>query len=127
MESTSGVADGVVNVPEGGGAARGLGERFQPDLLHGSGNYSVPLGAPRGPNDLKPSLSLRYSTGIGNGPLGMGWRLAGPLEIRRRTDRGTPRYEDASDEFVLSGAETLIPVGDGGIGRVPTRSFGIFA
>jgi RHS repeat-associated protein len=102
-----------LSLPQGGGGTRGLGERFQPDLLRGSGNFSVPLAASRGPNDLRPSLSLRYSTGMGNGPLGMGWRLTGPLEIRRRTDRGVPRYDDANDEFVLSGAETLVPVGEG--------------
>ena len=113
METSSGVADGLVGLPQGGGGVRGLGDRFQPDLLRGSGNFSIPIAAPRGPNELKPSLSLRYSTGIGNGPVGMGWRLAGPLEIRRRTDRGTPRYEDAKDEFVLAGAETLVPVGAG--------------
>jgi RHS repeat-associated protein len=113
METTSGVAGGVLDLPQGGGGVRGLGERFQPDLLRGSGNFSVPIPAPRGPNDLKPSLALKYSTGLGNGPVGMGWRLAGPLEIRRRTDRGVPTYDDARDEFVLSGAETLVPVGGG--------------
>jgi RHS repeat-associated protein len=113
METTSGVADGIIDLPQGGGGVRGLGDRFQPDLLRGSGNYSIPIAAPRGPNDLKPSLALRYSTGIGNGPLGMGWRLTGPLEVRRRTDRGVPLYDDERDEFVLSGAETLVPVGGG--------------
>lgn len=113
METSSGVDDGITNLPQGGGAVRGLGDRFQPDLLRGSGNFSIPIAAPRGPNDLRPSLSLRYSTGVGNGPLGLGWLLSGPLEIRRRTDRGVPRYDDALDEFVLSGAETLVPVGGG--------------
>lgn len=113
METTSGVAGGLLNLPQGGGGSRGLGDRFQPDLLRGSGTFSIPIPAPRGPNELKPALSLRYSTGIGNGPLGLGWRLGGPLEIRRRTDRGLPRYDDARDEFVLSAAETLVPVGGG--------------
>ena len=30
--------------------------------------------------------------------------------ISRRTDRGVPRYDDAADVFVLSGAEELAPV-----------------
>lgn len=113
METTSGIDDSVLDLPQGGGAVRGLGDRFQPDLLRGGGNFGIPIAAPRGPNELQPSLGLRYSTGTGNGPLGVGWRLAGPLEIRRRTDRGVPRYDDARDEFVLSGAETLVPLGDG--------------
>jgi RHS repeat-associated protein len=82
-------------------------------MLKGTGNYSVPLAAPKGPNELAPSLSLRYSTGQGNGPFGLGWRLAGASEISRRTDRGVPLYDDDLDEFVLSEAETLVPVGGG--------------
>jgi RHS repeat-associated protein len=113
MESTSGVEDGILSLPQGGGAVRGLGDRFQPDLLRGSGNFSIPISALRGPNDLQPSLGLRYSTGAGNGPLGLGWRLTGPLEIRRRTDRGLPLYDDDRDEYVLGGAETLVHLGDG--------------
>jgi RHS repeat-associated protein len=113
MEATSGVLEGLLALPDGGGSLRGLGDRFQPDMLKGTGNYSVPIAVPKGPNELAPGLSLRYSTGQGNGPFGMGWRLGGATEIRRRTDRGVPRYDDAADEFVLSEAETLVPVGGG--------------
>jgi RHS repeat-associated protein len=67
---------------------------------------------PAGPADTRPSISLRYSTGLGNGPFGMGWELNGLLSIQRRTDTGVPRY-DGTDEFQLSGADVLVPVGDG--------------
>src|ERR671925_1948103 len=113
MEAGSGVLSGLLSLPQGGGSLHGLGDRFQPDLLKGTGNYSVPISVPKGPADLSPSLSLRYSTGLGNGPFGLGWRLGGVFEIRRRSDRGVPRYDDGIDEFVFSEAETLVPVGDG--------------
>ena len=40
----------------------------------------------------------------------MGWNVDVP-SITRRTDKGLPQYRDAeeSDEFVLSGAEVLVP------------------
>ncbi|MGL5857035.1 MAG: toxin TcdB middle/N-terminal domain-containing protein [Angustibacter sp.] len=110
METTSGA--GAVSLPTGGGALTSVGERFQPDPVRGTGSYGVPIVVPAGPGQVRPSLSLRYSTAQGTGPFGLGWRLAGPMTISRRTDRGVPAYTD-DDEFVLSGAETLVPVGGG--------------
>jgi RHS repeat-associated protein len=53
---------------------------------------------------------LDYSSGMGNGPFGLGWGL-GLGAITRRTDKGLPRYDDAvdSDIFILAGAEDLVP------------------
>ena len=109
MEVTSGILEGLLALPNGGGALRALGERFQPDLLRGTGNYSIPISALEGPNRLKPDLQLRYSTGQGNGPFGLGWRL-NLMEIRRRTDRGLPKY-DANDEFLLGESDILVHLG----------------
>ena len=58
---------------------------------------------------LSPHLTLTYSSALGNGPFGLGWSLEVP-RISRRTDRGVPTYDDASDIFVLSGAEELAAV-----------------
>lgn len=110
MKVTSGIQEGLLSQPSGGGAMRSLGERFQPDLLKGSGNYSIPIKAPKGPNEFCPGLALRYSTGLGNGLFGMGWQLTGPLFILRRSDKGLPTY-GLSDEFILGGGEVLVPVG----------------
>ena len=112
MREDSGAAPGLTSVPEGGGGVASLGDRFEPDLLRGSGSYAVPLHLPRGPNDLQPSLGLTYSSGSGNGPFGQGWRLGLP-RIERRTDRGVPVYDDDLDTFVLGDAEELVPVGGG--------------
>lgn len=111
MEETSGTNAAGVTRPTGDGGLHSLGERFQPDLLRGTGGYEVPLQVPAGPGETRPSLSLRYSTGLGNGSFGMGWELTGLLEVRRRTDLGVPRYGE-HDEFQLAGGEVLVPVGD---------------
>ena len=43
------------------------------DALGGSASYSVPLILPDGTNEIKPSVSISYSSG--NGHLGAGWAL----------------------------------------------------
>ena len=100
---------GGISVPAGGGALKGIGETFQPDLHTGTANLSVPIPLPPGRGALTPTLTLAYSSGNGNGPFGLGWSLAVP-RISRRTDHGIPVYDDAVDVFVLSGAEELAPV-----------------
>ena len=109
MEATSGTD--VLARPSGGGALRSLGESFTPDLLRGSGSYAVPIEVPAGPNGLRPSLTLRYSTGQGNGPYGLGWQLAGPPSITVGTEDGVPRY-DGTDPLLLGG-DVLVDVGGG--------------
>src|SRR5215471_12855815 len=109
MPDKSGVAEQIISIPKGGGELKGLGEKFQPDLHTGTGNFSIPIAVPSGRNGFQPQLSLNYSTGAPNGPFGLGWTLSVP-GIRRRTRLGVPTYDDASDVFVLSGAEDLTPV-----------------
>jgi RHS repeat-associated protein len=111
MREASGVSANLRSLPGGGGGVSPLGDRFQPDLVKGTGNYQIPLHFPQGPNELRPGIRLTYSTGFGNGPFGLGWGL-NPLRIERRTDRGVPTY-DASDRFVLAGGALLIDVGSG--------------
>ena len=109
MREESGIAPGLAALPSGGGGISALGDRFQPDLVRGSGSYAVSINAPKGPNELQPSLTLSYSTGSGNGPFGLGWRL-NVMRIERRSDRGIPSYTD-DDTFVLGDAEVLVAVG----------------
>ena len=104
-----GVTEPGIGVPSGGGALKGIGETFQPDLHTGTANFSVPIPLPLGRGALAPGLTLAYSSGNGNGPFGLGWTLAVP-QVGRRTDRGVPVYDDTVDVFVLSGAEELVPV-----------------
>ncbi|WP_292833510.1 toxin TcdB middle/N-terminal domain-containing protein [Microbacterium sp.] len=108
METSSGTD---LHGARGGGGLRGLTDAFQPDLLRGTGNYAVPIDAPAGPGGIRPSLGIRYSTGQGNGPYGMGWQLTGLLTITRGTERGIPSYDDTDD--LLLGGDTLVAVGGG--------------
>ena len=101
----------AVSLPKGGGAIRGMGEKFAANPVTGTGSMSVPIATSPGRGGFGPQLSLAYDSGAGNGPFGFGWSLSIP-QITRKTDKGLPRYDDAteSDVFLLSGAEDLVPV-----------------
>src|SRR4029453_14285736 len=103
MSNKSGIAEQVISLPTGGGALRGIGETFQPNLFSGTGNHSIPLALSQGRNGFGPTLVLEYSSGNGNSAFGFGWQLSIP-RITRKTEKGLPRYDD-SDVFVMSGAE----------------------
>ena len=98
-----------VTLPKGGGAIRGIDETFQANPVTGSAGFTIPLPSSPGRSGFQPSLALSYDSGAGNGPFGLGWQLGIP-SIRRKTDKGLPRYQDAndSDTFVLAGAEDLV-------------------
>jgi RHS repeat-associated protein len=101
----------IPTLPKGGGAIRGIGEKFAANAVTGTGSTSVPLATSPGRSGFGPHLSLSYDSGSGNGPFGFGWTLSTPA-ISRKTDKGLPRYRDAeeSDAYLLSGAEDLVPV-----------------
>src|SRR5260370_977558 len=100
-----------ISLPKGGGAIRGIGEKFAANPVTGTGSMSVPIATSPGRSGFGPQLSLAYDSGAGNGPFGFGWSLSLP-SITRQTDKGLPQYRDAeeSDVFILSGAEDLVPV-----------------
>jgi RHS repeat-associated protein len=112
----------LISLPKGGGAIRGLGEKFQTNPVNGTGSLTVPVPLSKSRGDFQPALVLSYSSGSGNGPFGLGWAL-GQISISRRTDKGVPRYapfarreadiataDVAADIFLLSGAEDLVPI-----------------
>src|SRR5215203_3634285 len=101
----------AISLPKGGGAIRGMGEKFSANPVTGSGSLSVPIYSSPGRSGFGPELSLSYDSGTGNGPFGFGWSLSIP-SITRQTDKGLPQYFDGdeSDVFILSGAEDLVPV-----------------
>lgn len=127
MGDRSSAVGQIISPPKGGGALRGIGEKFTPDLYTGTGNFTVPITVPPGRNGLWPDLRLAYGSGTGNGPFGLGWSLSVP-GVTRKTSRGVPTYDDSRDTFLLSGAEDLVPVGSTGSAiRYRPRTEGLFA
>lgn len=95
-----------ISLPKGGGAIRGIGEKFAANPVTGTGSMTVPIATSPGRSGFGPQISLSYDSGSGNGPFGFGWSLSLPA-ITRKTDKGLPQYRDAedSDVFILSGAD----------------------
>jgi len=100
----------TIELPKGGGALKGIDEKFQVNPANGTASFSVPLPISKTRSDFAPALSLGYDSGSGNGLFGLGWSL-NHSRIQRRTDKKLPQYEDSieSDVFLLSGSEDLVP------------------
>ncbi|MBK8499450.1 MAG: VCBS repeat-containing protein [Flavobacteriales bacterium] len=92
----------------------------------GGATYSIPIFSPPGTNGLQPSLSLVYNSQGGDGPLGMGWNIAGLSAISRV---GSDNYHDGvtapvtfttADHFALDG-QRLVPTNGGTYGAAGTE------
>lgn len=108
----------AISLPKGGGAIRGMSEKFAANPVTGTGSMSVPIATSLGRSGFGPQLSLSYDSGAGNGPFGFGWSLSLPQITRKtenKTEKGLPRYLDGhgqaadSNIFILSGSEDLVP------------------
>ncbi|MBN1428900.1 MAG: hypothetical protein JXB07_10990 [Anaerolineae bacterium] len=101
----------AVSLPKGGGAIRGIDEKFSVNAATGTASQSIPIATSPGRQGFSPQLALSYDSGAGNGSFGLGWSLSLPA-ITRKTDKGLSQYHDAeeSDVFILSGSEDLVPV-----------------
>jgi RHS repeat-associated protein len=108
--TASGVSPEALALPRGS-SVRGLGGDFVADLNTGGGSYSIPLDVPEGVEGHTPELALRYATGAGSGPFGLGWALPLP-RMERVLEGGLPRYDD-TDRLALGGAGPLIALPDG--------------
>jgi len=76
-----------LSLSKGGGAIRGMGEKFAANAVTGTASLSVPIATSPGRAGFGPQLSLSYDSGAGNGPFGLGWNLSLP-SITRKTDKG---------------------------------------
>jgi len=88
-----------ISLPKGGGAIRGIGEKFGANPVNGTGSMTVPIATTPGRSGFGPQLALSYDSGASNGPFGFGWSLALPA-ITRKTDKGLPQYRDAEESDV---------------------------
>ncbi|MGY6274245.1 SpvB/TcaC N-terminal domain-containing protein [Methylomonas sp. MgM2] len=99
----------TVELPKGGGAIKGIDEKFSVNATNGTATFSIslPFSPARGSS---PTLNLSYSSGAGNGVFGLGWNLS-LASIKRKTDKKLPQYFDDidSDIFLFSEAEDLVP------------------
>ena len=95
-----------LSLARGGGAIRGLGEKFSANPATGTASLSVPVATSPGRASFGPTLELSYASEAGNSPFGLGWRTTTPA-ITRKTEKRLPQYTD-DDVFVLSGAEDLV-------------------
>src|SRR6476619_3737334 len=115
-ETSSGTAEWpsrsppTISLPKGGGAIRGVGEKFTANPVTGTGSMTVPIATSPNRSGFGPQLSVSYDSAAGNSVFGFGWTLSLPA-ISRKTEKGLPRYRDSeeSDVFIVAGAEDLVP------------------
>jgi RHS repeat-associated protein len=76
--------------------------------------YAVSLEVPAGRGGVKPQLAIEYAGGLGNGPLGVGWRIAVP-GIERSLRKGVPGYTpgDELQARDLGATGRLVRLSDG--------------
>ncbi|VAW32851.1 hypothetical protein MNBD_GAMMA01-501, partial [hydrothermal vent metagenome] len=68
---------------EAGSATVGsIAGSFQTDQM-GQANYSIPILTAAGTAGLAPQVALNYSSGGGNGAIGVGWSVSGVTMITR--------------------------------------------
>ena len=85
-----------ISLPHGGGAIRGMGEKFAANPVNGTGGMDVPIALSPGRAGFGPKLALHYDSGTGNGAFGLGWDASLPA-ITRKTEKGIPHYLDAQE------------------------------
>jgi hypothetical protein len=93
-----------VTSPKGGGAIRGIGEKFSANPVIGTGSLTIPIATTASLSGFGLHLSRSYDSGSGNGPHGFGWHLSIP-SIIRRPKRGCRAISMRS---ILSGAEDQV-------------------
>ena len=100
----------TISLPKGGGALKGINEKFTVNAVNGTASLQIPFPLTPGRGGFTPNLSVDYNSGSGNSEFGLGWNLSLP-SIQRRTNKKLPRYNDSeeSDVFLLAGAEDLVP------------------
>src|SRR5262249_21122408 len=73
----------TVSLPRGGGALKGIDEKFTINAANGTASMALPLPLTPGRAGATPSLALTYNSGSGNGVFGLGWSLGLPAIQRR--------------------------------------------
>lgn len=58
----------TITLPKGGGAIKGIGEKFAANPVTGTGSMTVPIATSPGRSGFGPQLSISYDSGAGNSP-----------------------------------------------------------
>lgn len=67
-----------ISLPKGGGALKGIDEKFEVNPSNGTASFSIPLPISPGRNGFAPGLALSYNSGGGNSKFGLGWNVSVP-------------------------------------------------
>jgi len=92
----------------------------------GSVTYSIPIEVAPGRGGMQPDLALVYNSRGGNGPLGVGWSLAGVSQIARcpraaaAGQKAAPVRFNEWDQFCIDG-DAIVP---GPVVNSPNESLG---
>src|SRR5947209_10912891 len=74
-----------ISLPKGGGAIKGIDEKFSVNAVNGTAGLSIPVPASDA-RGFSPSLQISYNSGSGNGLFGMGW-LLNIGSVKRKTEK----------------------------------------
>jgi RHS repeat-associated protein len=98
-----------ISLPKGGGAMKGIDEKFTVNAVNGTAGMSLPFPMGKTRSDFAPGLGVSYNSGAGNSEFGLGWS-GGLGGIQRKTDKQLPTYNDLEecDVFLFAGAEDLV-------------------
>ena len=90
-----------ISLPKGGGAIRGIGEKFAANPVTGTGSLSVPIALSPGRSGFGPQLSLSNTIpAAATAPSAS----AGSCRCRRsrgETDKGLPQYRDSEESDIF--------------------------
>ena len=113
-QDRSGVGPTVITLPKGPGTVSGLAGTSRENLNAGTFGHEIGIEVPPNAAGFIPEIALRYDSGSGCSPFGLGWSCEPYLVIERRTSKGFPTYTNGpfGDTFLLNGSE-LVPLSDG--------------
>lgn len=83
----------------------------------GAFSYSIPIQAPPGTHGMTPHIALTYSSGAGDGFVGLGWQISGLSEITRCPQtiaqdgyHGSVNF-DGNDRYCIDGQRLILTTG----------------
>jgi Salmonella virulence plasmid 65kDa B protein len=97
----TGASPPVLSLPKGGGAIRGIGEKFATNPLMGTNSMTLPLFTTPGSFDFGPQLSLSRDSGAAKVALNIGGQMS-LSDIIRRTDKRLAQYVHIAIHFSCS-------------------------